>query len=332
MLRLLRIVIAACITVSAICYVAFKFSPWPSAMLVRLPFDWEARKMAQALEKHVPKDVSAHLDIPYDASDDDATLDVFYPSRIEGSDITLPTIVWIHGGAWVSGNKNYVANYLRILAARGYTTVGVGYSLAPDATYPTPVRQANAALGYLTKNAKSLHIDSGTLFLAGDSAGAQIAAQLANIISVASYAADIGIMPTIQRSQLRGVLLYCGAYDIAKIDLDGRFSDFLRTVLWSYLGTKDFIHDPRSAQASVERHVTPAFPPTFITAGNDDPLRAQSREMAKAVASQGVYVDSLFYPDDHKPPLPHEYQFNLDNAAGQTALERSLQFLARQTQ
>jgi hypothetical protein len=53
--------------------------------------------------------------------------------------------------------------------------------------------------------------------------------------------------------------------------------------------------------------------------------------MAAAVAKQGVHVDGLFYPRDYKPALPHEYQFNLDTAAGKAALERSLQFLAEQS-
>ena len=42
-------------------------------------------------------------------------------------------------------------------------------------------------------------------------------------------------------------------------------------------------------------------------------------------------VERLFFADDHKPPLPHEYQFNLDVAAGRTALERSVAFLTAVT-
>ena len=49
----------------------------------------------------------------------------------------LPAIVWVGGGAWLSGDKDQVANYLRILPGRGSTTLGADYSLArqqiPDA-------------------------------------------------------------------------------------------------------------------------------------------------------------------------------------------------------
>jgi acetyl esterase len=39
-------------------------------------------------------------------------------------------------------------------------------------------------------------------------------------------------------------------------------------------------------------------------------------------------VDALFFPQDYAPPLPHEYQFDLDTEAGRLALERSVGFLS----
>ena len=151
----------------------------------------------------------------------------------------LPTIVWVHGGSWISGSKNDVANYLRILAARGFTTVGVDYELAPERKYPNPVRQVNAALGFLSRNGLPLHVDPSRLFIAGNSAGAQIAAQVANIISSTSYAANIEIVPSIERSQLKGVVFHCGVYET-------KIAHFRRNgVLWAYFGTKDFVSDPQ---------------------------------------------------------------------------------------
>jgi hypothetical protein len=43
----------------------------------------------------------------------------------------------------------------------------------------------------------------------------------------------------------------------------------------------------------------------------------------------GVQVEVLFFPDDYRPVLGHEYQFDLDSAAGREALERSVSFLSR---
>ena len=309
-------------------YVAFQLSPWPSALTIRAAFDRDASRASQALVRHVPPGVAAQLNERYDPADPDAHLDVFYPSELEKGERALTTVVWVHGGGWISGSKNQIANYLKILAAKGYTVVGVDYSVAPGKTYPTPLRQVNAALAYLERNAKRLHMDASRIVLAGDSGGAHIAAQVANLVSVPTYAAALGIAPSIRRPQLRGVILYCGGYDFGKIDLDGPFGVFMRTVLWSYFGRKDFSTPPLYSTASVTGYLTGDFPPAFISVGNADPLAPQSRALAEALAARGVRVDSLFFPDDAVPALAHEYQFNLDNAAGQLALKRSLKFLA----
>jgi len=300
-------------------YAALELSPWPAALFYRFVMNRGADALARAAEKHVPPGVAAVLDQRYDPQ---AALDVYYPAQ--GSE-PLPTIVWTHGGGVFAGSKGQIANYLKILAARGYTAVSVGYSLAPGSRYPTPIRQANAALAYLVQNAQRLRVDPQRLYLAGDSAGAQIAAQVANLTTDPSYAAMIGIAPSIRRSQLRGVILYCGVYDLELTDLHGPFGHFFRTVIWAYSGQKNA---PPLPEISVARFVTAQFPPAFVSAGNDDPLLPQSRALADALTRQGAKVETLFFPADYRPELPHEYQFYLETDAAQLALERTLKFLA----
>lgn len=306
---------------------AIEVSPWPSALFYRAFMDVESEGVNLALARHVPPGITALVDQHYDADDEDAVLDVYYPSP---SGEALPAIVWIHGGGFLSGNKGQVANYLKILAARGHITVSVGYSLGPASNYPTPVLQANAALAYLVQNAEQLRIDPERIFLAGDSAGAQIAAQLANTISVPAHATALGIVPAISREQLRGVILHCGIYDLALPGLRGAYGHFMSTATWAYSGRRDGLKDERTSQFSVARFVTADFPPAFISAGNGDPLLPHSRALAEALARRGVEVDALFFAQDRRPALPHEYQFNLDTDAGREALERKVKFVARQ--
>ena len=304
-------------------YAWYQFSPWPLVLHARLNMYRQGLTNPQPLERHVPAGVAEQLNLPYEAGDVDAKLDVFYPATAEKTDRLLPTIVWVHGGSWIMGSKDDNADYLKIVAARGLTTIGVNYTLAPEKTYPTPVRQFNEALAYIGNNATRLHVDSSKLFLAGDSAGAQIAAQLANVISVPSYAGKVGIVPSIERSQLQGVILHSGVYDV---ELTHNFRK--RGVLWAYFGTQDFLKDPRIKQFSVVRCITGDFPPIFLSAGNDDLLAPQSHLLAEVAAKHGVLVDSLFFPEDYKPPIPHEFQFNLDTDEGRLALERTMKFVA----
>ena len=124
------------------------------------------------------------------------------------------------------------------------------------------------------------------------------------------------------------MILYCGPYDLKTVNFDGAFGHFVRTAMWAYSGSKGFLQLSHLAPFSVLHYVTAEFPPTFISAGNGDPLLPQSRALADALTIQGVAVDSLFSLD-YNPGLPHEYQFNLDSDAGQLALDRSLAFIKR---
>lgn len=321
--RALVVVLAA----AAAGYLAWTQSPWPSALFYRLLFDRGGVAMSDALAPHVPQGVAAQIDIPYAADDPDARLDIFRPATAEGK--RLPVVVWVHGGAFLSGSKDQISNYLRILAAKGYATVGIDYTLAPRGRYPGPVVQANAALRFLQQNAERLGLDASRFFLAGDSAGAQIAAQLTAAITSPAYAAALGIVPAIARDRLRGAILFCGFHDGRDLNSSGAFGGFLRTATWSYFGVKDFSSDRRVAEFSTVANVSPTFPPLFISAGNADPLLAQSQKLAEAAKASGVTVDSLFFPADYSPALAHEYQFDLDNEAGRLALERMTRFLAR---
>jgi acetyl esterase len=308
-------------------YAAYLLSPWPSALFYRVLMDRGGVAMANALAKHVPPEVRSLRDLRYDPADPDALLDVHYPSAVLKDGKALPTVVWIHGGGFISGGKEQIANYARIVAAGGYTVVGVNYSLAPGARYPTPLRQVDAALGFLLANAARLHVDPDRIVLAGDSAGAQVAAQMAAIVSAPDYAKAVGIAPRLSRLQLAGVVLFCGVYDARLMRPEGPFAGFLQAVGWSYFGTKDFSRSPGLAQFSVVDHVTSDYPPSFVSAGNRDPLLAHSLAMVQALTAKGVAVETLFFPEDYSPPLGHEYQFDLDSDAGKQALSRLLAFL-----
>ena len=85
----------------------------------------------------------------------------------------------------------------------------------------------------------------------------------------------------------------------------------------------------RFALASVTDHVGPAFPPSFVSSGNGDPLEPQARRLAQRLRGEGVAVETLFFAAGRRPELPHEYQFNLDDPAGAEALERMAAFAHR---
>jgi len=307
---------------------AFRLSPWPAVLVLRHSFDSEAQHAMQALEPLLPDGLQEKRDIPYLAGDDDALLDVILPPGPVPPG-GWPVVVWVHGGAWVSGSKENVGNYLRLLAGRGVAMVNVDYTLAPSARHPVPARQVNAALAWLAAHAGDEGLDARRVVLAGDSAGAQIAAQTAIAQLDPAYAAALGLEPALPAGSLRGLVLFCGGYDPAALNLEGPFGGFLKTVFWAYFGTRDVLNAPDLPLFSIPANLPDDMPPLFISAGNADPLGPQSVALAETAAARGIEVDALFFPPDHQPPLAHEYQFSLETQAGQQALERTHAFLER---
>lgn len=327
MKRALRLVLAIVLGLGIAIYGAFQLSPWPSVLLLRMAFDKDANAASAALVKHVPPGIIALIGERYDADDPDSLLDVFLPPGTGAQSEPLPAVVWVQGGAFVYGRRDNVTNYAKIMAGNGYAVIAIDYAKAPGTTYPGPLRQLNRALAFVQENAGRLHVDAERLFLAGDSAGAQIVGQMANIVTMPDYAAQVGIKPAIGMGQLRGVILHCGPHATDSLNFDGPFRGFMSTVLWSYFGTRDFRSDPRLEEFSVIAHLTREFPPIFISAGNADPLAPLSYQLKDKAETLGGPVSALFFPKDYQPPLGHEYQFNLDSEAGRKALAESLAFL-----
>lgn len=98
-------------------------------------------------------------------------MDVFAPEQARNA----PMLVFVHGGAFVRGERDlspYVhANVAAEFAAHGYVAASVGYRLAPDAAWPEGARDVRAALAWLDRHARVFGGDPGRMFLMGHSAG-----------------------------------------------------------------------------------------------------------------------------------------------------------------
>ena len=306
------------------------FTPVPGALLVRAMFNRDARRTAEALDEAAPE-VQQRLGIRYRPGDRDAFLDVYTP---QGAGGRLPTIVWTHGGAWLSGARSDYAGYFRRLAAAGFTVIAPGYSLAPGHSYPRALHQINDAHIHLLSHATEFNIDTERFVLAGDSAGAQLSAQLATAITDPGYAAEVGITPALDEGQLRGLILNCGIYDVPAMNSSGGLVGWgVRQALWAYTGSRDFASSVAAAQMSVIHRVGVDFPNTWISGGNADPLTGtQSRPLAEKLRGLGVDVEEVFYPEGYTPALGHEYQFKLETTAAEEALRSMLDFARRVTQ
>lgn len=304
-----------------------RLSPVPGAWLINRAFRRGDEAARTTMAAYVPDGISGRTDVAYGTHPDER-LDVWHRDDVATA---RPAVVWVHGGGWVGGSKASVAPYLQILAGEGYTTIGLDYSLAPGARYPVPVRQVNTALAWIVEHTAELQVDPRRIVLAGDSAGAQIAGQVAVLSTDPAYATLLGLTPAVRADDLVGVLLHCGPYSPERHDVpDGLLGWFTRTMAWAYTGTQD-LEAPVLREMSVVAHATAQFPPTLLSGGNADTLTSHGEALRDRLTALGVELTPFFWPADHQPALPHEFQFDLGLAEAREVLDASRAFLARVT-
>ena len=116
------------------------------------------------------------------------TMDFYVPSKARFS--PMPVIVWIHGGAWVSGDKNHPP--VEVMTARGYAVASLNYRLSQDAQHPAQIFDCKAALRFLRAHAKEINIDPNKIGVWGHSAGGHLAALLATSGDVKELEGELG--------------------------------------------------------------------------------------------------------------------------------------------
>ena len=90
---------------------------------------------------------------------------------------SIPAIVYFHGGGFVMGSLDTHDALCRTLANEsGCRVLSVNYRLAPEFPFPAAVEDAFAAVKWVEDNATELAIDPNDIVIAGDSAGANLAA------------------------------------------------------------------------------------------------------------------------------------------------------------
>ena len=111
----------------------------------------------------------------------------FGPSAWQRFDVFAPRealnpcdiVVFFHGGGWTNGYKEWCGFMAPAITSRGAILVAPRYRLAPAFRYPVFLEDSFAALAAIRAQAAAFGGNPDRVFLAGHSAGGQIAALLA---------------------------------------------------------------------------------------------------------------------------------------------------------
>ena len=115
---------------------------------------------------------------------EDFHTDIYLPTQIKFE--KTPVVLYIHGGAWIGGNKATVNNNrfngaFNSLRENGYAIVSPEYTLAKldKPPFPDCIKDVSTALQWIKLNANEYNFDINNIGVFGESSGAQIAMMLA---------------------------------------------------------------------------------------------------------------------------------------------------------
>lgn len=305
-----------------------ELTPNPVAHLTRWAFsgtgqEGESPYPRVAEFQSFKKDVTMLEDVVYSSSDEYGKLDIHIPKQ--DKKIMKPAIFWVHGGAFVGGDKSDVADYMTMLASQGYVVVSINYDLAPEKKYPTPIIQIGRAFQYIEKNASKYGVDLNHIAFGGDSAGGQLIGQFVNLQVNNAYSNDLNIEPVVKAETIKAVVFFSALLNVEKFDeTESELANYsFNKSAWAYFGVKQWKESTKVKQANITRNLDQNFPPVYITDGNTGSFQPHAEELAEQLKQQNVPVVTNFYTAE----LGHEYQFNMSYDQSQDNYKKVSGFL-----
>lgn len=326
-------VVCAALGVAAVAVIAFLIyfvcSPMPVVKKLRSGMDGPVKYPKGGEE--LKKNVDIKKDITYPSKYGKNTIDLYLPK----GDGKYPLIMWVHGGAFVAGDKRGVENWGVMLSNNGYAVASMNYEWAPEAAYPAQLIQITEALKAVKKIAEDNEkIDMSRVAIAGDSAGAHMAAQFALIHTNPAFSKRMGISSPLEDNALKCALLYCGPYNLQSMfEIENRVLKlFISRIGWSYLGQKNWRKSKWLDTLSPADFVTKNYVPSYITDGNNFSFESHGIELGEKLRLLGVRVSERYFPKEKFGEVNHEYQMDLTASNAMDCFNDTLNFLSESMQ
>ena len=256
-----------------------------ASLLVAQPADPSKKR----LEPPAPAGVKTTRDIEYAKPDGKPQfLDLYLPEKADGP---LPLVIWIHGGAWMGGDKR--GNPALGMTGRGYAVASINYRLSQEAKWPAQIFDCKAAVRFLRAKAKEYNLDPDRFGVWGSSAGGHLVAMLGTSGGVKELEGDLG-NPGVS-SRVQAVCDFCGPTDFTVID---KFPNGAVKPVTQLIGGAIAENIEKTRTANPITYVSKDDPPFLILHGDQDktvPIN-QSELLNEALKAAGVWVKFVPVP------------------------------------
>jgi acetyl esterase/lipase len=235
--------------------------------------------------KHPVGDVLRDVRYCFDAGDP-LKLDLLYPTK-SGFAPPYTVVMWVHGGTWVSGSKEFSKPkpYITGLTDAGFVVASMNYSLAPQKKFPAGLQDLTCGVRFLRKQAETYDLNPDRIGAMGGSAGGHLVGMMG--VNDGSHIFKDGGLPHFS-SNVQAVAALWGVFDLMEGDLGKGDTNKLPSIFGSDT-SKWPSYSPR-------HYVRPGLPPFLLVHGNQDtdvPIR-QAKRFARALRNAEDPVDTVW--------------------------------------
>ena len=223
-------------------------------------------------------------------------LDLILPSNPQVK--PAPVLLFIHGGAWKRGDKNFSTKMLRgYVESKGLAAVSINYRLSGDAKWPAQLHDCKAAVRWIRANAKKYNFDPERIVVWGTSAGAHLASMLAVTQNDSKLDGDIG-PHTSEPTHVLAAIDFFGPADLATMK-EPQTPAGKPSPIDQLLGGDRSKLTAMAKSASPIHHVSQGDAPFLIMHGSKDPLvpQSESENLHQALKQAGVDSTLVIIPD-----------------------------------
>lgn len=222
-------------------------------------------------------------------------------SRKEGLK-NAPTIINIHGGGLIYGDKELNQNFNAEYARRGFQVISLSYRLLPNCTFDEQVQDILNALSFVHDHAQTYSLNLDEVFMTGDSAGG-----LLTLFAVAlSRSEKLRNLFNVKdpKIEIKGMGLLSTMLDIKERNDIINYAPILVLKAKDHLAS-DYIYEPSRLFEEV------VFPPCWMGTSAEDFIRKDTLKLKKLFEQSNIKHELLdwgkgdLYQLDHVFPVTY---------------------------
>ena len=223
--------------------------------------------------------------LSYNSAHKACQLDLFTPSL----DGPFPTLIMLHGGGWISGDKSTFHSEAEFFVEQGLACACVSYRLAPLNPFPAACDDVLNAVKFLRSYASDFNLDPNSLISFGNSAGGHLSciAGLQRSFSDGSRAENVNAVVTI-----------CPITDVR--NPDQTHFPISMSFLEQFMGSTYSASPSSYEAASPVTHISESAPPFLIFHGDKDDIVPveQSKSLYMHLCQVGVAAELQILPGE----------------------------------